>query len=49
MVFRWRVNEGPILNAGLVALWFFRGPGPVLLRNPMFLRFFRMVVGWGPL
>ena len=32
----------PTLNAGLVALWFFRGSGPVLLRNPIFLCFF-----WG--
>ena len=31
--FRWRADVGPTLNAGLVA----RGPGPVLLRKPIFL------------
>ena len=41
MAFRWRVDDGPTLNAGLVALWFFKGSGPVLLRDPLFLRFFR--------
>ena len=41
MAFRWRADDGPTLNAGLVALWFFRGSGPVLLRNPIFLWFFR--------
>ena len=30
----WRANDGPTLNTGLVALWFYRGSGPVLLRNP---------------
>ena len=25
------------LNAGLVALWFYRGSGPVLVSNPIFL------------
>ena len=35
MAFRWRADGGPTLNAGLVALWFFRGSGPVLLRNPI--------------
>ena len=33
MAFR-RADNGPTLNAGLLALWFFRGSGPVLLRNP---------------
>ena len=41
MAFRWRDDDGPTLNAGLAALWFFRGSGPVLLRNPIFLWFFR--------
>ena len=31
----------PKLNAGMVALWFYRGSGPVLQRNPIFLCFFR--------
>ena len=38
-MFRWRADVGPTLNVGLVALWFFRGSGPVLLRNPIFLWF----------
>ena len=29
--FHWRADDGPTLNAGLVALYFFRGFGPVLL------------------
>ena len=41
MAFCWCANDGLTLNAGLVALWFFRGSGPVLLRNPIFLWFFR--------
>ena len=41
MLFRWWADGGPTLNAGLV--WFFRGSGPVLLRNPIFFRFFRRV------
>ena len=40
MAFRWRADDGPTLNAGLVALWFFRGSGPVLQGNPIFLWFF---------
>ena len=28
---------GQTLNAGLVALWYYRGSGPVLVRNPIFL------------
>ena len=39
MAFRWRADDGPTLNAGLVALWFYRGSGPVLLRNPIFIFF----------
>ena len=44
MVFGWRADDGPTLNAGFVALWFFRGSGPVLLRNPIFCDFSG---GWG--
>ena len=33
MVFRWRGDDGPTLNTGLVILWFFRGFGPVLLET----------------
>ena len=32
----WRADNGPTLNAGLVALRFFGRSGPVLLRNPNF-------------
>ena len=32
-----RTNDDPTINAGLVALRLFRGSGPVLLRNPIFL------------
>ena len=35
MAFHWHADDGPTLNAGLVALWFFRGSGPVLLRSPI--------------
>ena len=42
MAFRWRADGGPTLNPGLVALWFYRGSGPVLLRNPIFCDF-----SWG--
>ena len=41
MVFRWQVDDGPTLSTGLVALWIFSGSEPVLLRNPIFLWFFR--------
>ena len=34
---RWRADDGTTLNAGLVALLFFRGSGPVLLRNSIVL------------
>ena len=37
MVFRWRADDGPPLNAGLVALRFFRGSGSILLGNPILL------------
>ena len=36
MVFRWRADDDQTMNAGLVALRFFRGSGPVLLRNLAF-------------
>ena len=35
------ICDGPTLNTGLVALWFFMESGIVLLRNPIFLWFFR--------
>ena len=35
--FRMQADDGPTFNAGLEALWFFRGSGPVLLRKPIFL------------
>ena len=37
MAFCWRPDDGLTLNSGLVALRFFRGSGPVLLRKPIFL------------
>ena len=43
MAFRWRADDCPTLNAGLLALWFFRRSKPVLLRNPIYLWFFRGV------
>ena len=42
MLFCCQSNDGPTVNAGMVALWFFRGSGPVLLRNPTALQFFRV-------
>ena len=44
MAFRWRADDGPTLNAGSVALWFFRGSGPELLRTPIVCDFSG---GWG--
>ena len=41
MAFRWCVDDGPTFNAGFVALGIFRESGPVLLRNPICLWFFR--------
>ena len=35
----WWADDGPTLNASLVALWFFRGSRPVLQRNPIFCDF----------
>ena len=46
MSFCWRGDDGPILNADLVALLFLRGSKPVFLRNPITLCFFRG--GGGP-
>ena len=47
--FKWRFTGGPMMvqqmNAALRAFLFFRGSGPVLLRNPIFLWVFR---GSGP-
>ena len=37
--FRWSAKNGPTLNAGLVALWFFRGSEPVMPRNPIICDF----------
>ena len=39
MAFRWRADDGPTLNAGLVASRFFRGSGPKLLRTLYFCNF----------
>ena len=36
LAFRWRADDGPTVNAGLVSLWFFRGSRPILLGNPIF-------------
>ena len=47
MAFRWRADDGPSLNAGLVALRFCRGSAPVLQRNPIFFLFFRGGGGGG--
>ena len=44
MTFRWLANN--TLNARLKDLLFFRISGPVLLRNPIFLSFYRE--GGGP-
>ena len=41
MAFCWRANDGPTLNAGFVALWFFSVSEQILFRNPIFLWFFR--------
>ena len=35
--FRWHADNGPTSNAGSVSLCFFRGSGPELLRNSIFL------------
>ena len=41
--FRWRANDGPTLNDGLVALWSPRGSRPVMIRNPIAFWFSRGV------
>ena len=41
MAFPWQADDGPTLNAGLLALWFSRGTGPVLLGKPIALLFCR--------
>ena len=46
MAFCWLADDGPTLNAGLVAVILPRS-GPVLLENPIFLVFFRRG-GGGP-
>ena len=46
MAFRWRADDDPTLNAGLVVFENFRGSGPVLLRNSMFFCDFSGG-GWG--
>ena len=38
MALCWRADDGPTLDARLVALYFLRGSGPVLLRNPTFCK-----------
>ena len=37
MAFRWRADDGPTLNAGLVALRFFRGSGRSIAKKPYIL------------
>ena len=49
MAFHWRAYNGPKLNAGLVALWFFRGSGPVFLRKNLYFCYFSGVGGLDPL
>ena len=39
LAFCWSVDDGSTLNAGLVALQFYRGSRPVVLRNPIFCDF----------
>ena len=46
MEFRWRVDDGPTLNACLVALGFLGDTGPVILRNTIY--FFYFSGGSGP-
>ena len=49
MAFCWRDGGGPSLNADLLALWFYRGSRPVLLRDPIFFVFFQGGGGPDPL
>ena len=57
--YKWAIINGPPNGvsmscqwwpniAGLVAVWFFRRFGPVLLRNPIYLWFFRGGGVWSP-
>ena len=49
MVFRWRADDGPTLNSGMVALWILRGSGQVLLKKTLiFVIFFFLGGGRGP-
>ena len=41
MAFRWRADDGPTLNAGLVIFENSWGSGPVLLRNSIFFVIFQ--------
>ena len=43
---RWRADDGPALNAGLVAFWYFRRSGPVL-DTTLYVRDFSGVGGGG--
>ena len=44
---KWRFAGGPIMAQHWMLAWFFRGSGPLLLRNPIFLWF--LWGGGGPL
>ena len=46
--FRWRADDCPTLNAGLVAALIFMRSGPVLLGNPIFVCVLFQGVGGGP-
>ena len=48
MAFRWRADDGLTLNAALVALGFLWDPDQYLLRNPLFLLFFRRATPFPP-
>ena len=48
MAFCWRPDDGLTLKSGLVALRFFRGSVPVLLRKPIFVIFLGGGGGSGP-
>ena len=39
MAFRWRADDGPTWNAGLVSIGFFRGSGPVAKESNIFVIF----------
>ena len=49
IAFCWRPDDGLTLNSGLVALRFFRGSVPVLLRKPIFVIFLGGGGGLDPL